>query len=264
MSEVLYHRSAGSGPAIVFVHGSAADADGWVNQIRGLKSEFEIFCVDRRGSKRSPLPEGQRECSVDDQARDLGLWARETLAGPAVFVGSSFGAVCVLQLAKTQPELMRGMVLCEPPLAPQDDMPPVVTEFIENFERLYETESGAAAARFFLQTVLGPRDYDKMPDNWRVRAEKLAPQIRLDVHALGAYRPEFERLKSVKVPALMVGAERSEAYFIYTLERLRMVLPDSARLTLKEAGHMMHLDQTEGFNQTIKAFVLHFICGPSV
>lgn len=262
MSNLLYHRSAGAGPAIVFVHGSAADADGWVNQIRGLKSEFQLFCVDRRGNPRSPLAQGQTECSVHDQTRDLAQWAEAVLDGPAVFVGSSFGAVCVLQLAKTRPELMRGMVLCEPPLPPQDDMPAVVTKFIDGFEALYETEGGGAAARFFLQTVLGPKDYEKMPENWRVRAEKLAPQIRLDVHALGSYVPEFDSLKAVKVPALMLGAERSEAYFIYTLEMLRMVLPDSARLTLKEAGHMMHLDQAEGFNRIVKAFVQHFISGP--
>lgn len=258
----LYHRSVGKGPGLLLVHGSAANADGWGQQTRGLKDSFRITTVDRLGSERSPLAEGATTCSVAEQAEALAELIEAKVQAPALVCGSSFGAVCVLHLARTRPELVRGIVLCEPPMAAQDDLPALVADFLNDFERCYADEGGPAAARYFLRTVLGTRDFEAMPKAWKARAEAMAPQIRLDVHALAEYRPDYKSLRQVNVPAMMLGGERSEGYFIFTLERLRMVLPNSARLTLKEAGHMMHLDQPEAFNRALRAFSDHFIGAP--
>lgn len=263
----LYYRSVGQGRPLVLVHGSAANADGWGQQTRALKDGLHILCVERLGLPRSALPQGTTECSVATQAEALAELVEQHIQEPTVFCGSSFGAVCVLHLARTRPELVSGMILCEPPLPPQDDLPPVVAAFIDDFEARYHSEGGASAARFFLSTVLGQRDFEAMPKTWRERAESMAEAIRMDVHALRDYQPDFESLRGLEVPALMLGGARSEAYFVYTLERLRMVLPNSARLTLQDAGHMMHLDQPEAFNRAVRAFVDHFIAergAPSV
>lgn len=259
----LYTRHVGAGPAMVLVHGSAANADGWVHQLRGLSDRYRVSTLDRRGTARSPLPEGAEAWSVPEHAADLARVLEAEVEGPAVVCGSSFGAACVLELAKARPELLRGVVLCEPPLPPMDSMPAVVEAFAEDFERRYEGEGGPAAARFFLETVLGPEDFARLPRVWLERAEAQAPQIRLDVAALAAYRPGYGTLRGVRVPALMVGGDRSKGYFSTTLEVLRASLPTSARLTLADAGHMMHLDQPEAFNRTLAAFESRFIDAPS-
>lgn len=258
----LYARSVGAGPALVLVHGSAANADGWTHQIRGLKDRYRITVLDRRGTARSPLPDGATTWSVEQHAEDLARLLEARVETPAVVCGSSFGGACVMELSKARPDLLRGVVLCEPPLPPVETGPAVVEAFAADFERRYEAEGGAAAARLFLETVLGPEDFARLPPTWLERAEAQAAQIRLDVRALGAYTPNYSALAEVRVPALALGGTRSQPYFQSTLERLRVSYPTSARLTLQEAGHMMHLDQPEAFNRTLAAFEARFL-GPA-
>ena len=259
MRPLIEAREAGSGPPLVLVHGSAASADGWAHQLRGLKDNFRMYAVDRRGTGRSPHAEAVSAYSVAEHAEDLAAFIEGRGLAPTVACGSSFGAVVVLHVARTRPELLRGMVLAEPPLAPQQRLPKVLETFLADFRRALEQEGGPAAARLFLRAVVGEEDFEAMPPAWRARAEALWPQVRLDVEALAAYPPALDALKGLKVPALMLGGSRSKGYYIFTLERLRMLLPVSARLTLDGAGHMMHLDRPEAFNRAVIAFAERFI-----
>ena len=259
MRALLGAREAGERPPLLLVHGSAASAEGWGGQLTGLRDRFHVIAVDRRGTGRSPLTPEVGAYSVAEHAQDLAdLIVQRGLPTPVV-CGSSFGAVITLHLARTRPELVRGVVLAEPPLPPQDRWPKVMEDFLADFRRTLAEADGPAVARLFLRTVVGEEDFENMPPAWRARSEALWPQIRMDVEALAAYPPELGALKGLRVPALMLGGSRSTGFYVFTLERLRMLLPESARLTLDGAGHMMHLDRPEAFNRAVTAFAERFI-----
>jgi pimeloyl-ACP methyl ester carboxylesterase len=261
MRPPLGAREVGQGPPMLLVHGSAASADGWAPQLRGLQDRFQLFAVDRRGTGRSPLEPGVDAYSVAEHAEDLAEFIQARGLPPPVLCGSSFGAVVALHLARTRPELVRGMVLAEPPLSPQATLPKQMVEFLAEFRRTLAEEGGPAGVRLFLRTVVGEADFEAMPAAWRSRAEGLWEAVRRDVEALAGYDPALSGLRGLRVPALMLGGGRSQGYYVFTLERLRMLLPVSARLTLDGAGHMMHLDQPEAFNRAVTAFAERFI-GP--
>jgi len=250
----MHVHLAGEGPSLLLVHGSATVAAGWGGQIAGLSRYFKILAYDRRGAPQSPLPPGANFWSVEQHAQDAEALIEAHLPGPVLAVGSSFGAVVVLALARRIPTRLAGMVLCEPPLPSSDALPSVPTDYLQQMRRT-ATESGEeAAAAFFLQTVLGPEVYRAMPPAWRKRSLALHRAIFLDSEALAAHRVDYATLDQVRVPTLLCGGGRSGPYFEPTLEALGRRLPRAERVTFPEAGHMMHVDALSAFNSEVLRF----------
>lgn len=232
------------------VHGSAADHTTWTIQLASasLRERFELIAYDRRGVR------GEAEdLRVEDHADDLAALIEER-GGPAIAVGSSFGAVCVLECARRRPDLLRGMVLCEPPLPSSDAAPPVPDRFLEDLDARIAAEGGEAGAELFLRLVLGDAAYEKMPRAYQARAKAQWRAIVGDCRALGAYRVRYAELGAVRVPALLLGGDRSAPYFRPTLEALAAALPHARLDTLAGAGHMMHADAHRSFHDKLIAF----------
>ncbi|HUH02589.1 MAG TPA: alpha/beta hydrolase [Kofleriaceae bacterium] len=249
-------RRGDAGPRLVFVHGSAADHTTWSVQLAILARTAQVIAYDRRGTGASAAlgPDGGRGLRVEDHAGDLAHLI-ESLSGPRpIACGSSFGAVIVLELARTRPELIAGLVLCEPPMAASDDLPAVPAAFGCAFDRVAALRGGPAAGAMFLRSVLGDQAFAAMPTRWRERACGLWQQIRADSVALARYRPRYRELRELRVPALLVGGARSAGFYAPTLEALQSVLPDSELHILAGAGHMMHAEQARSFNALAMTF----------
>jgi pimeloyl-ACP methyl ester carboxylesterase len=230
------------GPPVVLIHGSAADHTTWTIQLASsLRDRFALIAYDRRDDV----------ITVEEHADDAaGLVADR----PVIAVGSSFGAVIALDLARRYPDRVSGLVLCEPPLAASDAAPAAPEGFHARFDQIVATEGGEAAAEFFLRAVLGDATYDRMPRAFQDRSKALWRAIRADSRALDAYRPRYAELADVTVPALLLGGDRSAPYFRPTLEALRDALGAARLETLAGAGHMMHAEAARTFNARIAAF----------
>jgi pimeloyl-ACP methyl ester carboxylesterase len=236
----LHVVRVGAGRRVVLVHGSATDHTTWSIQLASpLRDQFELVAVDRRFEAGT----------VEAHAADLAELGR------ALYVGSSFGAVTVLELARTRPELVAGMVLVEPPMAPGDDPALFAGQraFFAEFDRRVATEGGPAAGEFFLRTVLGDAAYDRIPLAFLDRSKARWAEIRADSEALIAYRPRYAELARVPTPALLVGGDRSAVYFRPTLDSLAAALPN-ARLEVVPGGHMLHAEAPRQFARLLVGF----------
>ncbi|MFT3698918.1 MAG: alpha/beta hydrolase [Kofleriaceae bacterium] len=230
-------------PRLVFVHGSATDHTTWSIQMgSSLKDRFEMIAPDRDFSRTTVAQH------ADDLARHVGE--------RAILVGSSFGAVICLELLRTRPELVPGAVLIEPPLPPSDepDYAQGQRAFYEEFERRLAESGGPAAGEFFLQSVLGPEAYARIPRAFRERSAQRWAEIRADSVALIAYRPRYAELGSVDVPVTLVGGERSAPAFAPTLDALAAALPEAERVTIPNAGHMLHAEAPRKFADLLIRF----------
>jgi pimeloyl-ACP methyl ester carboxylesterase len=233
----------GEGPPVLMIHGSAADHTTWTVQRAVLKSEFTMLSYDR-----SPLHR-RVEAHADDAAEIL----RSEVAGPCALVGSSFGAIVSLDLARRYPELVGALILCEPPLAPSDSLAPVPDGFACRFDALVHTQGGEAAAEFFLRSVLGDESFERMPKTYRHRSMAAWRQIRSDMVALGAYRIRYDDLRQeIRCPVTLLGGERSAAFYRDTLEALQFAIPGSELRVLRGGGHMMQVDAHRQFNAVLR------------
>lgn len=253
--ESLYVVEEGEGAPVLFVHGSAADHTTWTMQRAFLKERLRLLLYDRRGTGQSRLPEGREFLTLAEHAADA-AWVAEThgRGAPVVGVGSSFGGVVLLELARRRPELLRGLVLIEPPLPPADDRPPVALEVFAEFERLLDTHGGRAAAEHFLRFVLGDAAWERVPRAFQDRSRALWRAIRRDCLSLDRYRADYAALARVELPVLLLGGERSSAMYRPTLEALARTLPRATLELVPGGGHTLHADVFRRFNARLLAF----------
>lgn len=100
-------------PAVVLLHGSAANAASWMGDVAVLARRFRVFAVDVIGEpgfsapSRPPLASGAYAQWLDEVRAGLGLQR-------AAFVGISLGGWLALEYATHHPERVDGLVLLCP------------------------------------------------------------------------------------------------------------------------------------------------------
>ena len=106
-----YHVG-GDGEPLLLVHGLGGAAANWVEVLPELVQRYRVLAVDLPGHAGSPpLPRG---ASVDDFAAvAAGVLAAEGVER-ALVAGHSFGGLVALRLARSRPELVRGLLLVAP------------------------------------------------------------------------------------------------------------------------------------------------------
>ncbi|GAA4676571.1 alpha/beta hydrolase [Streptomyces chumphonensis] len=121
----LHYEVRGEGPLIVLA-GAPMDAAAFAPLAELLATDHTVLTTDPRGINRSSLDDPEQESTPPLRADDLARLIAHVGSGPAVAVGSSGGAVSVLALVQTRPDLVHTVVAHEPPLI----------ELLEDRERL--------------------------------------------------------------------------------------------------------------------------------
>lgn len=241
----LTARERGDGPPILLIHGSASDSTTWTIQMATLAKTHRLVVYDRRPGV----------ISVAEHARDAERVLDQVGLESAHVCGSSFGAVVALELARTRPGRVRSAILCEPPMACGDTVPPIPQGFGCAFDRAAQQHGGPAAGALFLRLVLSDRVFSAMPAAFRERACGTWQQIREDSLALAGYRPRYERLADLDVPMLLLSGETSSPYYADTLDSLEAHLPNARVKVVPGAGHMMHAEAPRHFNSAVSAHI---------
>ena len=166
------------------------------------------------------------------------------------------------EVLRRQLPAIRGAVLIEPPMSADDATPAAPLAFLGEFDRRLAEQGGPAAGEFFLRTVLGEVAFDRIPEPFRERSIARWAEIRADSQALIAYRPRYPELSSIATPVLLLGGDRSAAYFRPTLEALRRSLPNATLEVIRGAGHMLHAEAHRQFAELVTAFAGHCTLAP--
>ncbi|HET6613710.1 MAG TPA: alpha/beta hydrolase [Kofleriaceae bacterium] len=237
----------GTGRDLLLIHGSGADHRTWSLQLATLAAHFRVIAYDRHDIA------GLRD-SLADQADDAAEILASHASAPALVCGSSFGGVIALELCRRRPDLVLGMIACEPPISPSDAIAPAPIGFGCHFEGVRLLSSGERAAEMFLRAVLGSPAFDAMSPAWqRLTCEKWR-EIRADITALSGYSPGYHRLAEIATPALLVTGEKSPPIYRLTMEVLTAALANAEMKVIAGAGHMMHAEAHRTFNRAVRAF----------
>ncbi len=108
----LNYQTAGDGPPLVLIHGSATDLTTWDGVIGELARDHRVIVYDRRGYGQT------RHRPVRDHrvhARDLTAVLQQIAGAPAAAVGWSSGGNIALAAAAAHPELFSALVIVEAP-----------------------------------------------------------------------------------------------------------------------------------------------------
>lgn len=107
-------------PTLLFIHGSPASMSLYRGRFSDstIRQTFRVFAVDRPGYGYSGF--GNPEASIEKQSEMISdlLDSLNRAKHPIIVVGGSFGAPIACRLAMDHPELVDGLVLTGPAIAP--------------------------------------------------------------------------------------------------------------------------------------------------
>jgi pimeloyl-ACP methyl ester carboxylesterase len=112
----LYYEVRGQGAPLLIIPGGGGDGGSYSAVADILSDEFKVIAYDRRANARSTMNDPQN-FEISQQSRDAVAILRAVGETSAFIFGNSSGAVIALDMAKTQTQAVRAIVVHEPPLA---------------------------------------------------------------------------------------------------------------------------------------------------
>jgi pimeloyl-ACP methyl ester carboxylesterase len=248
----LDYEERGAGPPVLLIHGTAARL--WGDVPGELATSARVIDYDRRSfgaSVHPPVTDLTRH--RDDAAALLDALG----ATPAVVVGWSIGGVIALALALSRPDLVRALVLIEPPLHAKRRPTAAMLRAIVTAQllgRLGRSEAGAGA---FLRWAAGRRDgvddLTRVPADWRSAMMSNAAAIVAELRGgTGEHLPR-ERLAAIRVPVTVLAGSESDPVFGACARRLADTIPGAALTEVAGSGHVMQRDRPDAIVAAARA-----------
>lgn len=229
----LYYTLEGeSGEPLVLVHGSWDDHHTWDPVAPGLATHFRVLRYDRRGHSQSEAPPGQG--SVHEDVADLEALIEHLDLAPAHLAGNSFGASIALRLASKRPDILRSVIVHEPPLidllsgAPDTEpFRKAVMQRIAAAADLLEEGDLEAGARQFVDTIaLGPGAWEQLPREEQQTLVRNALTWLDEVHDPDALSVDLAALSHFTHVALVSTGDQSPPFFAIIVDKLAKALPE--------------------------------------
>ena len=265
----LHFRLAGDSTAtpVVFVHGSTGNLDVWDAQLGAFVASHRVLVYSRRYHPPNAALDDGQVYTPALHARDLAALLDGLNLGPAHVVGSSYGAFTALALALERPELVRSLVLGEPPILPFLLRTPEGDSLRRAFESAALEPARAAfrrgdsveAMRRFLDGVGGtPGRFDNLAPAARAQLLRHAFEMRRELLAdPREYMPPVacRDLGRIATPVLLLKGERSPRMFHLITDELARCLVTETVTTVPGAGHAIHAGNASYYNQVVLQYL---------
>jgi pimeloyl-ACP methyl ester carboxylesterase len=258
----LFCELSGTGEIpLVLVHGSWASHHNWDLIVPSLAESFRILTYDRRGHSKSERPTGQG--SVRQDVADLAALIEHLGLAPAWVVGNSFGASITLRLAGERPELLRGLIVHEPPLFSLLADDPAVAPMLEEVgrrigavvERIGSGDYSGAAEQFVETVALGPGTWAQLPSHLQQTYIENAPTFLDEANDPELLAFDLGWIQAFSRPSLLTIGDQSPPTFAPVIAKLSDVLPNVEVVTLPGAGHIPHVTLPDAYVEAIMAFI---------
>lgn len=218
--ELAFGYWPGRGAPVVALHGLTASYVNFIGIAERLAGRLPLLGFDLRGRGDSDKPDGPY--GMAQHARDVGAAMRAMGLGASIVIGHSMGAFVAVALAAQDPQLVSGLVLIDGGYVPATAAAP------------NQSPNAALAARIaqLRQTYPSREEYRRFwrsqphfpPEDWNrwleafldyevggespVQPKASEAAVRADLGEAFEREAIVERLKSIRVPTILLRAER--------------------------------------------------------
>ncbi|MCC6629510.1 MAG: alpha/beta hydrolase [Chloroflexi bacterium] len=247
------------GPPLVMLHGVTGRWQHWLSVMPAFAPRWRLFALDHRGHGRSGRVAGGYR--IVDYAADVIAFLRAGVGEPAVVMGHSLGAIIGIAVAADAPELVRALVLEDPPLGAFSDQRFDERTERPRFLRLRELARSGAPARDLLP-ALAEIQPTSDPAALLARATALTqldPDVLtliLEDRAKEGYDLE-RRLARITSPTLLLQGEPAlgGALEDERAARAMALLPNGLHVRMPGVGHGLHADAPLAFCRIVHDFL---------
>ena len=237
----LQQTETGSGSPVVLLGGGLLGADGWGGVPERLAKRHRVINVQsltvQYGLEGRELP---RDYTLKSEVAALKATLDSSRVDSADFIGMSHGGVTALVFALSYPQKVRSLTLIEPPafwvlphhgtdVAGAGEM----QAFVNSLRDATVTEAHVEQFRCLLGECTRGRSPRNAPpwNNWVTHRNSLR-----GLHTVADYNDDPERLRSLKMPALVVTGADTVAFHAEINRILLRLLPAATGLELT-GGH---------------------------
>lgn len=246
-----------NGPRVVFFHGLFGQGKNWTRSAKILADRYRVTLVDMPNHGRSGWSEHLDYVAFADQLAEL-----FDAGDPVRLVGHSMGGKIAMVLALRHPELVERLVVVD--IAPVTY--PRTSEFagyikamqaldLTALERRSDADEalfGAVPNRtvrsFLLQNLRHDKDGWWWQPNLDLLGRENAVLGRWPEEDLGGATPYDGKV-------LWVGGAESDYITEDHVPAMMRWFPRASRVTVKNAGHWVHSQQPEVFQQVLERFL---------
>lgn len=233
---------------VLFLHGFSDSASCWAPLISALDDRRGLIATDARGHGGSGLPEETfgRSTHVGDAVSVV----EGQRADAVIVVGHSMGAATAAALAADRPDLVRAVVLEDPP---PGDRPFRLKELMAGFLRERELDREARIARCRTDNPDWPEDEFKP---WAVSKE----QVNLRLFELGGEAPVPlpDLLARVRCPVLLIRGDSERGALVSSEFAARCANAAGGHFEdvhIEGAGHSVRRDRRQPYLDALTSFL---------
>ena len=248
-----------SGTPVVFVHGSLGDLRDWDAQVAAFAATHRVLVYSRRYHPPNPPQNDDQTYSPMLHAEDLAALLLQLDLAPAHVVGSSYGAYTALVLALEHPELVRSVVLGEPPIMPLLNRTPegdalrrdYFANALDPARAAFSRGDSVGGVLVFLrgEGLPAPARATILAHSFEMRREMLANREQ--------YMPPLAcaDLGALHTGVLLVSGARSAPLFHAITNELARCLQNDSTVTVPGADHAMHASNPAYYNQVVLRYL---------
>ncbi|WP_062642900.1 alpha/beta fold hydrolase [Streptomyces maremycinicus] len=237
----LYYERHGSGPAILFVHGSGGHHAAWWQQVAALRDEFTVVTLDLRGFGKSDST--MAEFDGQDFPGDVVAVLDQEDLTDVMLVGQSIGSVAALRAGLLRPERVSCVVLGHSlggishpelkELAAADRAEAVRLPVIDRL--LTKTFQRERADLTFLFQQMGTFNVARMQD----------------LRNLDTDGPSLEEIEASGVRVAFLAGEKDAVLSVETVTRAHELLAGSHLEIVPGAPHSMYWETPQAYNEAV-------------
>ena len=262
----LNYIEQGIGEPLILLHGGQGDYRSWGPQLEAFSKHYRVISYSRRYHYPNNNPLRPNYHSAYTEADDLAAFINKLRPGPVHLVGTSIGALTALVLAVKHPEMVRSLVLAEPPIHRwAKDNPDGEALYREFMSSIWEPATAAfkagdedAAMRIFVDGFGGTGTFDNLSPKAREIALVNSRFFKAATSSSDPF-PDVpkDKVRSLHVPVLIIMGENTTKIHKYVNAELGRVLPKAERATIPKAGHGSARENPRAFNEAVLAFLVN-------
>ena len=235
--------AGGDGELIIALHALWMEAGSFSGFARAMAPAWRVLALDQRGHGQS---DHASSSTWPDYVADIGAFLDHLqVRQPVVLLGNSLGGTAAFMFAARQPSRVRALIAEEAPASEQADL-----RFMLDWQGVFPTREALldkVGARLAWSVEPSLR---QVAGGWTL-AFSPRDLVERQAQLNGEYWDEWAR---TTCPALVVRGTESRAVDGSILERMAQVRPNS-RLVSIRAGHVVHHDAPEAFQDAVKSFL---------
>jgi pimeloyl-ACP methyl ester carboxylesterase len=250
--EIAYDE-AGSGIALLLVHGWPHDRSLWAGQMSGLATSARCLAPDLRGFGASTVG---GPYTIDQYADDLAAFLSTLGISRAVVCGLSMGGYVAFSLLRRHPALVRALVFSDTratadTAAARENRMRLIT--------LIESEGMEELATRQVERMVGASTLERQPRLVEVVRGMMASTPAAG--AIGGQRAMADRVDStellatIEIPSLVVGGVEDVLTPPDELRALAASIAGSRIELLERCGHVCPLERPAAFNHVMSEFL---------